>query len=345
MKFQEGDKVIVLATGESGEVVEWINKKMLIIDVDGVRFPVYADQIDFPYFNKFTAIPAENTKKRSLPIVPKSEKSVKKMIERDGVWLSFFPILDKDVFDDDIIAYYKIHLLNHTDDDLIVDLSFYYGNTKQMDLRHQIRGLDDMYLFDLPFEQLNDQPKIHFDFQLVNPDKKRVSHFEVVFKPKPKQIFKWSEEVLLNQKASFPVNLYETYPLKPAVNETADMDKLKAAGFKIYPAEKIKKNLPMARTLIDLHADKLPEANYLNDPLQILDAQLKAFERFYDEAMAHGLSTLTVIHGVGTGKLKEEIHELLRHKKEVSSFINRLHPQFGYGATEIYIDHQDRKMA
>jgi hypothetical protein len=49
MKFQEGDKIIVLATGERGVVVEWINKKMLLIEVDRVQFPVYADQINFPY--------------------------------------------------------------------------------------------------------------------------------------------------------------------------------------------------------------------------------------------------------------------------------------------------------
>ena len=64
MKFQEGDKIMVLATGERGSVVEWIDKKMLLIEVDGVSFPVYADQIDFPYFQYFTA-PKEFKKKTS----------------------------------------------------------------------------------------------------------------------------------------------------------------------------------------------------------------------------------------------------------------------------------------
>jgi len=335
MKFQEGDKIIVLATGERGVVVEWINKKMLLIEVDGVQFPVYADQINFPYYDDFRT--PKPVKKSTISLVPKAEKTVKKMVERDGVWLSFFPVLDKDVFDDDIISHYKIHLLNHTDDDLNVSLSFYYGTTKQMDLRHQVRALEDMYLFDLPFENLNDQPKIEFDFSLQKPDKKRVQQYEVLFKPKPKQIFKWSEDVLLNQKASFPVQLFETYPIKSVEEEKTDMDKLRAAGFKIYPAEKIRRNLPAPRTLIDLHADKLPEASHLVDAMQIIDVQIRAFERFYEEAIIHGLNSLIVIHGVGTGKLKEEIHELLRHKKEVSSFVNRLHPQFGYGATEIFL--------
>lgn len=63
MKFQEGDKIIVLATGEKGEVIEWINKKMLTVEVDGIRFPVYADQIDFPYYTNFSSPNPINQKK------------------------------------------------------------------------------------------------------------------------------------------------------------------------------------------------------------------------------------------------------------------------------------------
>ncbi|MEY3375720.1 MAG: hypothetical protein RL463_24, partial [Bacteroidota bacterium] len=64
MKFQEGDKIVVLATGEKGEVVEWINKKMLTIRVDNVEFPVYSDQINFPYYDDFTK-PKEIMPKKS----------------------------------------------------------------------------------------------------------------------------------------------------------------------------------------------------------------------------------------------------------------------------------------
>jgi dsDNA-specific endonuclease/ATPase MutS2 len=90
--------------------------------------------------------------------------------------------------------------------------------------------------------------------------------------------------------------------------------------------------------LIDLHADKLIDNPARLDAIQILDLQLKTFDKFLEEASAHGLKQLIVIHGVGTGKLKEEIHEILRYRKEVTSFINRLHPQFGYGATEIFLN-------
>ena len=337
MKFQENDSIIVTATGERGKVIEWIDKSMVLIEVDSVQFPVYADQIDFPYFQDFTS-------KKDLPkpvnktiTIPRSEKNIKKLPELDGVWLSFFPILDKDVFDDDIISHFRIYLLNHTQDDLIFELSIYYGTTKEIDLKHTIKSLDEMYLFDLPFEHLNDQPKIQFDFSLSFNDLKRVEHYEVVYKPKPKQIFKMAEDVLKAQQASFRVNLFDSYPAR-AEKESFDMTKLNAAGFKIYAADKIRSNLPPQRTLIDLHADKLSQVPRNANPAEILDIQMKVFDNFYEQALVHQIEQIIVIHGIGTGRLKDEIHAFLRTKREVKSFVNRLHPLYGFGATEIWFN-------
>lgn len=63
--------------------------------------------------------------------------------------------------------------------------------------------------------------------------------------------------------------------------------------------------------------------------------QLSEFEKWYDLAVAHHQPNFIVIHGVGSGRLKEEIHELLKIRKEVKYFVNQYDPRFGYGATEI----------
>ncbi len=54
MKFQVGDKVLVLHSNEEGEVIEIMSNKMVMVDVRGVKFPAYIDQLDFPYFKRFT---------------------------------------------------------------------------------------------------------------------------------------------------------------------------------------------------------------------------------------------------------------------------------------------------
>ena len=53
MKYQIGDEIIVLLSHEEGKVVDIMNENMVMIEVRGVKFPAYMDQIDFPYFKQF----------------------------------------------------------------------------------------------------------------------------------------------------------------------------------------------------------------------------------------------------------------------------------------------------
>src|SRR5665647_472497 len=115
MKYQLGDKVLLLHSNEEGEVVDIINDKMVLIDVEGVRFPVYTEQIDFPYFKRFSEKKIVSSKKEKVYIDNlKKEKTVEKDKVSSGVWLSFLPVFNKDVFDDDIVEKFKIYLINQT---------------------------------------------------------------------------------------------------------------------------------------------------------------------------------------------------------------------------------------
>src|SRR6188768_3110766 len=119
MKYQQGDRVILLHSGEEGEIVEFINNQMALVEVDGVRFPVYLDQIDFPYFKRFSAKPEIKKAKPKIFIEDvRKEKATAKYKVGEGLWLSFLPVFDKDVFDDDIVEYFKIYLVNQTEDHL-----------------------------------------------------------------------------------------------------------------------------------------------------------------------------------------------------------------------------------
>jgi dsDNA-specific endonuclease/ATPase MutS2 len=62
---------------------------------------------------------------------------------------------------------------------------------------------------------------------------------------------------------------------------------------------------------------------------------MKEFEKWYDIAVLQNAPMLIVVHGIGDGVLRNEVHEFLKYKKEVKSFVNQYHPSFGYGATEI----------
>jgi hypothetical protein len=333
MKYQLGDTVLLLHSNEEGEVVDIINEKMVLIDVSGVRFPVYTDQIDFPYLKRFSEKKMVFPPKGKVYVDNlKKENDFKKNRISSGVWLSFLPVFDKEIIDDDVVTQFKMYLLNRT------------GETYQFIYRIKIKGLSDFelsnnvlpfnefYLHDIPFEEMNDSPKFQFDFSLANPDKKKATHFETTFKLKAKQLFQKIEEMKLKNEPAFSFILFENYPDK---TEEIIPDYQNSFG-KLYDASRIKEKLESARSVVDLHIEKLIDDWKGLGNFEILTIQLNYFEKYYNLAVAHRQHKLIVIHGIGTGKLRDEIHEILKSKKEVRTFVNQYHPDFGFGATEIF---------
>ena len=96
MKYQVGDTVLLLHSKEEGEVVEILDDEMMLIDVAGVRFPVYTDQVDFPYFKRFSEkkIVVAKKKKKYIDNL-KVDKEKQKYKVAPGVWLSFLPVFDR----------------------------------------------------------------------------------------------------------------------------------------------------------------------------------------------------------------------------------------------------------
>lgn len=339
MKYQVGDTVLILHSEEEGVVTDIINDKMLMVDVKGVNFPVYMDQVDFPYFKRFTEkkfTPAKKEKKY-IDDVRKEKQAEQNKVE-DGVWLTFLLVMDTDEFGDIVVEELKLHLVNHTSSGYQFIYKLHFFGRPDFELKNAVHPFEDFYLHDIPFEDLNDSPSFDFEFSLTEPDKKKASHFEASVKLKPKQLFARIEEVKKNNQATFSQLLFEKYPERME-EDKVELGTLAAKGFKIYDASKARQHLEPARSVIDLHIEKLADDWKRMSNYEILSLQLKTFEKYYHLAVVHHQPTLIVIHGVGEGVLRNEIHDILRLKKEVKSFVNQYHPSYGYGATEIYFQY------
>lgn len=339
MKYQVGDTVLILHSGEEGIVADIINDKMLMVDVKGVIFPVYMDQVDFPYFRRFTEKKFTPAKKEKQYIDDvRKEKIAEQNRVEDGVWLTFLPVMDTDEFGDLIVEDLKIHLVNHTSQPYNFTYKLHYFGRPDFDLKNTVHPFQDFYLHDIPFENLNDSPSFELDFTLTEPDKRKAVHFESVVKLKPKQLFARIEDLNKKNQATFSQLLFEKYPDRTE-EDKVEMGRLAAKGYKIYDASKGRQHLEPARSVIDLHIEKLADDWKHMSNYEILSLQLKTFEKYYHLALVHHQPSLIVIHGVGEGVLRDEIHDILRLKKEVKSFVNQYHPGFGYGATEIFFQY------
>ncbi len=334
MKYQIGDKIIVLHSDEEGQVVDIINDKMVMIEVRGVKFPAYMDQIDFPYFKMFSQKTIFPKKKIFIDDI-KKEKPVPRKKVADGVLLSFIPVFDKDVFDDDVVEKLRIYLVNQNEEAYNFDYKLFFAGENNFQLKNTIGGLSEFYLHDVSFEDMSDNPRFDVEFSLINENKKKALYFETSLKVKAKQLFKKIEETQQKNEPTFSYELFLTYPDR-ADEERPDLSSLGNAGYRVYDAKNARSYLPPARSVIDLHIEKITDNQKLLSNFEMLTLQLNEFEKYYELAVAHHQPTLIVIHGVGEGKLRDEIHEILRLKKEVKSFVNQFHPLYGFGATEIY---------
>jgi hypothetical protein len=339
MKYQVGDEIIVLLSNEEGRVVELMNDQMVMIEIRGVKFPAYMDQIDFPYFKRFTSkklIPEKKVDpKIYIDQLPKEKPQPNQIKVSDGVWLSFVPKFSLDDFNDQVVELLKIHLVNKT----AMHFKFIYtqqllGSTN-FELTTDVAPFHDFYLHDIPFEAVNDSPSFAFDFSLQTPDKKKAPHFEALLKLKPKQVFKKIEEMKDNNEPTISYQLFTDYPDKTD-EPYFELNALAAKGYKVYDASKLRQNLEPARSVVDLHIEKLSNNWQHMSNFEILTMQLHEFQKWYDLAVAHRLPSLIIIHGVGTGKLRDEVHDILKTKREVKNYINQYDPRFGYGATEIF---------
>ena len=340
MKYQLGDEIIVLLSNEEGKVVELINNEMVMIEVRGVKFPAYMDQIDFPYFKRFTEkklFPEKNIpKKVFIDQLPKEKPQPNKIIVSDGVWVCFIPKFSLDDFNDQIVELLKIYLINKT----AIPYKFVYtqqflGNT-DFELTSKIAAFHDFYLHDMPFESVNDSPSFAFDFSLFLPDKMKAPHFETSVKLKPKKVFQKIEEIKEKNEPVISYQLFTEYPDK-SHDTFFELNSLTAKGYKIYDASKGRQNLEPARSVVDLHIEKLSDDWKHLSNFEILTIQLNEFQKWLDLSIIHRQASLIMIHGVGTGKLRDEIHEILKVKCEVKTFINQYDQRFGYGATEIFL--------
>jgi dsDNA-specific endonuclease/ATPase MutS2 len=83
---------------------------------------------------------------------------------------------------------------------------------------------------------------------------------------------------------------------------------------------------------IDLHIEELTETHGHMTNTEIVAKQLNSFKTHYKKAHAKRIEKLIVIHGVGKGVLKSEIHHFLIKQKD-SEFYDADYREYGKGAT------------
>jgi len=102
------------------------------------------------------------------------------------------------------------------------------------------------------------------------------------------------------------------------------------------PVKGSKTNSSMFGEEIDLHVDSTRFKGGKMDNKYAIEFQIEALEAALDNAVMKGKVEIRIIHGLGKGKLKEEVHKILSRHPQVKSFENTYHSRYGMGSTLVY---------
>lgn len=324
MKFSIGDNIVLKRTGEEGRVVAVISKQMVEVEVGGTIFPVYNEDVDHPYLKWFTQ--KSPVKKQSSPQqlpVEKLPPATTRLAK--GVYLSFIPEFKTEDMEE-IVSHVKIFLLNELP--VNVKLTYDVRIADRSLFRHEgtLQAFGNMYLHNIPYAEMNDQPR--FNWHIAGPDN---TVAEGILRIKPAKLFEHITTIQQGSSPSFnyllaaelkekkkPTPMYEPVVIQPQTTLHSKTGNIEAAKHEV-----------------DLHIENLRNNSRGLSNAEIIKIQLDTLEHYLHLAIAHRQDRMVVIHGLGKGKLRDEVHAILKATPEVGRYKNEWSGKYGFGATEI----------
>lgn len=252
-----------------------------------------------------------------------------------GMNLVFVPIRD---ISEETISY-DLYLINETDHSFDLEYTFFLSNDTYFQDELNIESSGIKYIHSLLLDELNELPRMSCNFRISGSSKPVLP---CMLKIRPKAFFK---RFLNTQWFDTSVCVYELFNefILPAPPQSHEAITQKLKEKKSFEPKGQGQNISLAdkagfKDYIDLHLEKLRPGIHREKKDIALLIQMEAFQKFLDTAIEIELKTVYVIHGVGEGKLKKEIHAQLKTHPYVWKYVNEYHPKYGYGATEIQLN-------
>lgn len=347
MLFAEGTKVRFKNTGDEGVIIAILDAEMVNVELDddGMVIPAFIENLERikdnpkPHRSPIKAKFVES-KKVLPPPTPTFQNSDSQynILKSLGIQLAF----DPQVQPNGITSSYNIYLINDTRYDALFTFTIDILGEIPKTTNGKISSVSYHHLGEMKFSQLNEAPIIEIDIWQVTTIGTGYK-MSKDFKIKPKQFFKNVRTAPLLNKQVHWYQLFENFDKEK---------KLESEDLKTYTqrnAKKPKKSSSNYRQMsgsdpmelahfeneIDLHIENLVSDDKKRNNAEILRIQITHFNQFLEKAIRLGVKSAFVIHGVGKGKLKNEIATRLMNHPQVKTFINEFHPKYGFGATEI----------
>jgi hypothetical protein len=341
MNYNVGDKISLLNETGNGIVTKLINKTtVLVLLENGFEIPFQTNQLVAVYDSskEIKTQSSESSIVLSQPKVTVLEDRTKSFAP--SVYLAYTMENDTDFAN----SAFNLWLINHTFYQLYYTFALFENKKMKVIENGELNAKSQLLLATANKNEIEKYATVQLDglfFKTENYDYKPV--FSKTIKIKKTKFFNESYFIIndIMEQRCLLIDILENSESSESTNNTID---LKALPYEFekkrqqlvqrkqsIPHQKNDVNLEME---IDLHIHELTEQNYkLMSNAEIIDIQLKHFKLAIDKAIAGNYQKLIVIHGVGKGKLKHEVCNILKANK--FTYYDASYAKYGFGATEV----------
>ena len=342
MNFKIGDKVRFLNEKGEGIVSKLINKTTVGVTIeDGFEIP-YSVSALILLQDHITAEIAVNSEKNEVTSVQiKSNKQLKKQ-EPEGIYVAFSPEKINDILHSDI----NVWFINNTEYKLMFTYSLLQNGNFITLKTGSVKAFESLLIETIDRKELSDFS--NFKIEILFFDEKEHQHqapVSEIIKLKPIKLYKenaFTQNGFISESALIMTvtRLSDSFQDPAQQISKADLSKILFQKQTYSTTAKKSKphisNDPSAEMEINLHIEELLDNYKGMSNGEIIQVQLKHFQQALDKAINEHYRKLVVIHGVGNGRLKGEVRNIL------SSYNNLKHhdasySKYGFGATEILI--------
>lgn len=345
MLYVVGSRVRLTKTGDTGVVIERLLNGMVKIRLDDsdLEIPVFEDDLvrdDAATSSKVKAKVIQKADEGKVDLPKENTAQTQyNILNPTGLLLAFIPNLTHD----GQVVSYDLHLINDTSYEAVASFGIYFNEDRPVKWDGKVPGPSEIKIGNMSFDALNQAPEVELTQKWITTEGDTESK-TLNLRIKPKSFFKHVRMApLLNVNAHlFKLVDKPDFDKKAKTEDLSEYTRQHARQGWSYDEELHQwleiadsKKLAGFQNYIDLHIEKLrPDAAKMSNS-EILRIQLNAFEKYMEEAISLGVEQVFIIHGVGKGKLRDEIATRLFQMPEVKSFKNEYHPKYGWGATEV----------
>lgn len=314
-----GDKVRFLHGHEEGIVRSFSSHGMVEVEIeDGFTIP--ALQKDLVVISKEEDLHF----KREKATTGAREKEVVKpsaVFSERGLFIGFLPINDQLV---------TLYFINNSDFHILFSLSTVEKQNHYGLLSANVPPREYTKISDWQLSEFDKWPSMAFQI---------LFHRSRYFTPKAPLIktINFKASTFFKKKTTIPVLNKQGFVLQvDADTKPIDLDKVKDSMFQ-RPESNVTESRQLPEREVDLHIEKLNLNHQEMSNEEILKLQLETFQKKLDQAIIAGYDSITFIHGVGNGVLRDKIHKICSQMDNIRFFKDTRKEKFGYGATEVRI--------